>query len=186
VSDTDPGGLQGGGHGIACLAGQMNPAHHGSGAIKQDVHGGINPNPLGLGAKHTRIRHGHTVKLPGIKAPSSATCCPRQNLGLQQSAKSGANAVLACRASLISSPESGPAFLDVWTATGIELCTELRDDSFKTLARMFPRFGGSSSSPARMSRCSSFRAWLSGPRPSYPWDIGDDRMDVSRTVLTRS
>jgi hypothetical protein len=61
----------------------MNPAHHGSGAIKQDVHGGINSNPFGLDAKHPRIGHGQTMKLPGIEAPSSTTCCPGQNLGLQ-------------------------------------------------------------------------------------------------------
>jgi hypothetical protein len=67
----------------------MNPAHHGSGAIKQDVHGGINAGPFGLDAKHTRVRHGQTMKLPGIKATSSATCCPGQNIGLQQAAKSG-------------------------------------------------------------------------------------------------
>ena len=80
----------------------MDPAHHGSGAIKQDVHGGINPNPFRLGAKHARIGHGQTVKLPGIKAPSSATCCPGQNLGLQQSAKPGSK----CGACL-------PGFLDI-------------------------------------------------------------------------
>jgi hypothetical protein len=69
--DIDSGGLKGRGDSIASLAGQVNSANHGSGTVEQDMNGGINPRPLGLDAKYTRIRHSQAMEMSGIKTPSS-------------------------------------------------------------------------------------------------------------------